>query len=320
MNNKTTTIEVYTIRLRKKRKSDYLSFSNNPDIYSLIKNNFINYIHTNKTGDIPQEKRTIKISKQIEDQSFYGFDDNHRFIHGIIETGLYGKELEIADKDDPEHIIFNSDTNAAVMKPFFFLIKIPRNGDIAYIILERTDNEGVSSLMRTLLLSFLRDKLDDYSDLIIEKENLITNKYIDALANGTIKSTTFHLRKLPEELADRYMCDSSEDVSMKLVVSFKGGGLRPGHRIAKAIKEQNTIFSSQDLTDISNHSEKSIITTVGNGPNAKNRTMYLNNNNKIRPYYLIDVDVNDRGYSKYSSIKEAVFKFISENPEFKKLD
>lgn len=49
----------------------------------------------------------------------------------------------------------------------------------------------------------------------------------------------------------------------------------------------------------------------------KNRTVYLSQEgeNHIRPYYVVDVDSNERGYSDYDSIRKSVFTFIDSNPD-----
>lgn len=54
-----TTIEAYTITVRRKREKDPLLFSDSPDIYDLMAHDnvsFIKYIDKNITGDLPAEK------------------------------------------------------------------------------------------------------------------------------------------------------------------------------------------------------------------------------------------------------------------------
>lgn len=288
-----------------------------------MKEDFIRYIDTAKTGPVTGvEKRTLKIPPAANDQSFWGFNDDRRFIYGVFESGLYGKRLEIADKDNPRTILYDSQNNdVALMKPFFFLVFIPRIGDTAFVILERTDNEGISSLFYSLLASFLHEKRPingQQQDYSIKPENYLSHEYVDNLKNGTIKSVKFSLRKLPEDPAERYMCESLDatDMSISLTVNFKGG-LRPGHEISQAIKDNQTIFSSEVLDTLFNDSEKTIVTeSIINGV-SKSRTVYLSadTQNHIRPYYIIDVAENEKGYSEYTSIRDAVFTFIDDNPD-----
>jgi len=95
-----TTIEVFTFKIRKHRTSDFLSFADEPDLYELLandENNFTNFIDTNLTGDIEQAQRTVRIPQKVEGYSFHHHNNKARYICGIIETGLYGKEYEIAE-------------------------------------------------------------------------------------------------------------------------------------------------------------------------------------------------------------------------------
>ena len=95
-----TTIEAYTITVRRKREKDPLLFSDSPDIYDLMAHDnvsFIKYIDKNITGDLPAEKMTVRIPPKD-----HSHNDKKRYLCGIIETGYYGKEYEAVDKDDPK--------------------------------------------------------------------------------------------------------------------------------------------------------------------------------------------------------------------------
>ncbi|MCR4617764.1 MAG: hypothetical protein K5669_06215 [Lachnospiraceae bacterium] len=292
------------------------------DIYDLLKDEFIRFIDQVKTGPVDDyENRTIKVPSEINGKSFWGFDNQKRYVYGIIESGLYGKQLQIADKDNPRNILFSSsNNNVALMKPFFFLIFIPRIGDTAFVILERTDNEGIYPLFHTLFASFLHNKRPingkEY-DYTIRPQNYLSHAYVDNLKNGTIKSVKLSLSKIPDDLADAYMLhDLDVDTSISITLNFKGG-LRPGHSVSRAIKDNRTIFSSEAFTNLFSESQRSIVTeSIMNGV-QKERTVYLSqeNENHIRPYYVIDVIPNERGYSDFDSILSAVYSFIDSNPD-----
>ncbi len=315
------TIEVYTFSLRKIRSRKNLSFAEGTDIYKMFKKEFVNYVHNSK-GDMPAEKRTVKIPTAVGDQTFWGFDDKMRCFYGIIESGIYGKSLEIAHKDNPEKILYKSKKEEALMKPFFYLIGIPHVGDVAYLILERTDNEGILPLFRSMLKAFLDKYLgrgdDKYS---IDFCNYLSKDYISSLQNGNLKTIRFNLRSLPEDGADKYfMKDLGNDIKISLSVTFKGGFM-PNKKIRNAIENPNIIFTSEDMKCLFGDSNKSIVTTSKiNGVN-KERTVYLDDDNSklIRPYYVLDVAENGRGYSDYASMRDAVMKYINENEDLNKL-
>lgn len=316
------TIEVYTLNLRKQRGRKNLSFSEGTDIYDLMKKDFVPFIDNVKTGPVDDyENRTIKVSLAEKGHTFWGYDDQNRYVYGIIESGLYGKQLQIADKDNPRNILFMSHgNNVALMKPFFFLIFIPRIGDTAFIVLERTDNEGIYPLFHTLLASFLHQKRPlngKFQEYTIRPQNYLSHEYVNDLKNGTIKSVRLSMSKIPDDLADKYMLNGLDvDTSISITLSFKGG-LLPGHTVSKAIKNDKTIFSNEAFTALFANSQRSIVTEMVMNGVQKNRTVYLSQEREshIRPYYVIDVNPNERGYSDYNSIRNSVYTFIDSNPD-----
>ena len=117
----TETIEVYTFSIREKRAKEKYSFADGFDLYEKMKKDFINFIHNSQTGDIPAEKRTLRVPEAADGGfPFWGCSDRLRCVYGIIER----KKIEVVDKDNPEAALFKAaNNNAAVIKPFFFFGK-----------------------------------------------------------------------------------------------------------------------------------------------------------------------------------------------------
>lgn len=314
-----TTIEVYSIQFIKNKALESYSFADEPDLYELFKSDFVKYID-NTSGDVAQEKRTIRIPEKEGNVVFHRYSDRGRYIHGIIETGLYGKEYSIADKDEPKKNLFKAHKSAAIMKPFFYYLKIPRRGDRALLILERTDNEGIFPLFKILLKTFLVNYFSkDYVNDIV-KNNIITSEYVNELQEGKYKSIAMTVNSLPKDTADRYFCEgfNSEDFSIEVIVKFKSKEKQT--QIKEMVNSGKSLFVSKDLNDLTENSEKKVVSTIGNS--SKTRTYHLaeQNRNMIRPYYELDVDQNDKGFSSYDSIGKEVKKFISYNKEFRIFD
>ena len=322
------TIEVYYFNLRRKGGKKNLSFSYGDDIYELLKNGFTSFIDSTKTGPVnPAEKRTVRIPAAVDGKTFWGSNDAHRSVFGILESGVYGKRLEVVDKDDPRRVLYTSaDDNAAVIKPFFFLICVPRTGDKGFIILERTDNEGIFNLLYILLYSFLKEKLPwegQQQEYTIKPHNYLSHEYIETLKNGNIKSLRLSVNQLPKDLTDRYMLNGIAEVaSMSIVLTFKKG-LLPNTDLAKAIKDNTSIFSTEDegFQDIFHDSQRSIVTDAKINGISKERTVYLSDESQrlIRPYYLLDVACGPKGYPTYESIRDAALAFIDANQDLKQL-
>lgn len=208
------------------------------------------------------------------------------------------------------------------MKPFFYLIGIPHIGDVAYLILERTDNEGILPMFRSILKTFLDKYLGSEDDKYsIDFSNYLSKEYVSSLKNGNLKTIRFNLRSLPEDGADKYFLkDLGNDIQVSLSVTFRGG-IIPDKKIRKAIEDPNKIFTSAEMKGLFGDSNKSIVTTSKINGVDKERTVYLDEDNTklIRPYYVLDVAENSRGYSDYASIRDAVMKFIKENEDLSKL-
>lgn len=322
----TETIEVYTFSIREKRAKEKYSFADGFDLYEKMKKDFINFIHNSQTGDIPAEKRTLRVPEAADGGfPFWGCSDRLRCVYGIIETGLYGKKIEVVDKDNPEAALFKAaNNNAAVIKPFFFLVKIPKAGDLGYMIFERTDNESICMMFVTIFQAYLKSIMPDKetNGFMIDRENFITKEYVDALKNGKLKSMTFRVRKLPKDKADLYMMKNlGVDTSITMTVNFNGGIF--DNKVTKAIMDDKQFFTTTEglLGEVAVIGERSVVTDVKVNGKSKERTVYLDekNNSLIRPYYMLSVKLNDKGYPSYDSLCKSVIDFIDNTPELNKV-
>lgn len=318
-----TTIEVFTFSVRRFRTDDYLSFADEPDLYTLLatdNTNFWRFVDNSMTGDVPSAKMTVRIPEATTDQVFHHHNDRERFISGIIETGSYGKEYEIADKDSPRDIEFVVNKTSAIIKPFFYYIKIPRSGNKGLMILERTDNDGIYPLMRIILTAFINFHFEVENGFNIEKKNVILASYLEELQNGRYSSISLSANSLPADITDRYFGSlESSDFSVEFKMKFKKNiGEIKEQEIRRAINSGNYLFDSPELNAIFESASKKIVSTVGTKP----RTFYLGGGeqrNMVRPYYELEVEQNEKGFSSYNSIKNATKQFILDNPDFNTL-
>lgn len=320
-----TTIEVYTIQMRKGH--DYIDFGSDPDFFNVISDNhtgFVHFIDSHSTGDVESLSRTVRIPPEFvtedgETVKFHHKSPHERYICGIIETGLYGKEFDIADKDDPLNPAYRVTRNQAVIKPYFYFLKIPRRGNKALLILERTDNEGIYPLMHLLLKSYLNDHYGVEQGYMVERKNVVLNTYMNELRNGRYKSMTLTANYEHSDRTDGYMdgLDNS-DYTMELTIKFKNRlGVNKENTIRNLINSNNPLFEIPDLNDIFDGGAKKVVSTIGTGSNAKTRTLYLGGGqeNIVRPYYEIEVEANENNFSSYLSIKRVVRDFIQEHAE-----
>lgn len=323
-----TTIEVFTFSIRRKRSHTPLSFAEEPDFFDMLidKNEgWVPFIDKNVTGDLPAEKMTVRLP-----QHYYNVSKKGRYLCGIIETGHYGKEYEVVDKDDPEDEekkIFLGKSNA-ILKPFFYFIKIPRTGDKALLVLERTENDGIYAVFRSIMISFVSYKfnwgLEEKIDYTIDRSNVIIKSYLKKLNDGKFRTYTLTANSVSSDVAERYFGSlEKDDFSLDLVIRFnKDLSEEKEKKIRKLINSGEALIDSPELNDIFEGAERKCTSTIGNGKTSKTRTVYLNDEKMglIRPYYEIEVDANEKGFSDYKSIKDAVKEFVNTTPDFRVFD
>lgn len=329
-----TTVEVFTFTIKKKRsrKEPFVNFADEPDLFNILTKgepNLIQYIDQYVTGDIPAEKATVRIPPNLHKGSKQG-----RYLYGIIESGHYGKELEAVDKDDPKNQakIIKLGKSKAILKPFFFYIKIPRSGDKGLLILERTGNDGIYPIFYIILSSFFTFHLNNLKpedtkvDYTIEKGNIILKSYLEKFASSTYKSLTLTSNKIATDLANRYFgAFQTDQFSLELKLKFKNNlGEDSSKKIKELIDSGKVLFSTNDLNDIFENADKKVVAEINeeNGKPSKARTYYLSEEQQMsmKPYYTIEVKENDKGFSDFASISSQVKNFIKENEEFNLFD
>ena len=158
----------------------------------------------------------------------------------------------------------------------------------------------------------------------IDRYNFILGSYIKKLTEGRFNTYTLTANCISKDAAERYFGSLEQnDFSIELVMKFNKN-LSPDKekKIRELINSGNTLFDSQDLSNIFVDANKKVTSTIEGGGLSKTRTVYLNNDkqNLIRPYYEVEVLEDNKGFSDYDSIRKAIKKFIHDTPDFRVLD
>lgn len=321
----TETIEVYTLNVRLAGETKTLSFSKDDDVYELLKEKFPMYIEGGRARKVCEaEQRMLRVRRKNDKQNFWDYDDKNRYISGIILSGKYGKKLRISNKNGKKGYT-SEDSNDAVMKPFFFLIYIPRKMDTGLVVLERTDNESIRSMFQKLLTDFLngnRKINGENQKYVVQFNNFLSSEFVNSLKDGSIQSVKVNMSKLPADLSVEYGEGRlKNNTSVTLTMKFKGG-LCPDSRLARAIKKGETIFSEEAFSSYFDEGQRQIVTKSMINGVPKRRTVYLSDEkqNKMRPYYDVTVKQHSDGYVDYYSIRKAVYDFINNTKELRILE
>lgn len=146
----------------------------------------------------PKLKKTLKINntniniiKGISATIFYG----------EILTGLSGEKGEVID-DKSGDPLYTMDENHAKLSPIFFYLKIPKNRNFAYLVLERKGNYGIKELFGESINDYL-NKIDKNTKLAINNF-LVAKVFEKIISMGVVKEMEFIRHELPNELSELY--------------------------------------------------------------------------------------------------------------------
>lgn len=82
----------------------------------------------------------------MKDDENYWYNKSGRTISGIIESGVFGTEESVVDTQTGIQIT-RKRRRDALLKPEYFMINIPRDSTIGFLILEKIGNFGLFSII-----------------------------------------------------------------------------------------------------------------------------------------------------------------------------
>lgn len=108
-------------------------------------------------------------------------DEKDRTICGTLSYGEYGVESDIVDVDTntTKH---HKGIRQAEMIPYYFLIHIPLDSDIGYVILERYKNYGIQGIFLPKLKSVVDKHLKQR--YLLTTHNIFSKEYFDNIMNN----------------------------------------------------------------------------------------------------------------------------------------
>ena len=299
-------LEVYTFQIRNKREKDFFytldNFLESEDIIPFFKD-FINH-HSNITISERQQK-SLQFTDQIKISS------KERIISGVLESGDYGVESKISDKEGNPKYVKSADE--LDIKPFYYLIWVPSGSNIGIFITQRLGIFGIHGIFTSHFSGFFKDR---YSDLMIDfnayvsKE--IARKFIE---DGGIKEIILRRYTLPSDIADKFDLNFDTKIrSIELrIVAENKTFLGINDRAKRFIDNPNArLFSFKELNEIGfdgNHRE---LIKVKLGKNT--RTIDLSQTAQLRPYFDIDneVDRQENGHPVFESIDRIARELIAD--------
>lgn len=303
-------LEVYTFQIRNKGdKSFFYSLDNfleNEDVIPFFAD-FIKYYSNISISEIQQ--------KSLQFTSNIRMTSGDRIISGILESGDYGVESKIKDKEGKQKYLKAPDE--LDIKPFYFLIWVPNSTNVGIFITQRLGVFGIHGMFTTHFSGFFKEK---YPDLMVDfsayvsKE--IARKFIE---KGGIKEVILKRFKLPSDISDKFDLnfENSKIKSIELkIIAENNNYFGINNRAKKFLNDENArLFTLPELESLGfdgNHRE---LIKVKLGKNT--RTIDLSQTAQLRPYFDIDSDVErlPNGHPKFESIDKIARDLISDLQE-----
>ncbi|WP_310556324.1 hypothetical protein [Flavobacterium sp.] len=313
-------LEIYTFKIHQNRKTDVFPLLENIqgiDLYTELVNNFTNFVDTfppdllnGKTCRIEK----VKEPKNSTIKSTFIQDKTSRYIAGKISIGEDdGKEQEVVKNNKSKDPLYTKEKGQSIERPYFFMIILPLDKKYGFIVLEREGKHSLKSAMCTLILQFIRKK---FSTLNVKFTNFIEDKIIrEYLTNGDYNSIILSRNFLAKEKSKQYLGEYQSEGEYKIemkIIPTKGTEIPilTKRKVISNLENKTGFFIGNEFKDIGFDENTNI--KVVSTYNQNTRTIDLEDTFKVRPYYLINVDINSKGFAEFDSIKSESIKLVRE--------
>lgn len=309
-------LEVYTFIAHPNRKpTENLILEDvfGNDLYVKLKKGFPNFVDTFPPSQI--DGKTAKIEKILIDsnvKSIFKFNDSLRYITGKIMIGDDdGKEQDVVENNKEKTVLYTKKKGQSVERPYYFMIILPLGLKYGFIVLEREGKHSAKGVFDKLFKKFIHENL---SGLNCKISNFVESEIIKQyLEFGDYNSITLSQKIVSSDKAEQYLgtyIDGSK-YKVELRIIPLENSIIPSDtkkKILKSLEKNDGFFEGTEFKDIGfddNANVKVVATIDGN-----TRTIDLEDTFKVRPYYIIEVSNNSKGFSDFKDIDKEAKKLV----------
>lgn len=297
-------LEVHTFHLEDKKNKEIIIDPSNVtgiDLYKSLKDNFVNFVDNLPPDDI--WKRTSKIDAKDGFKTFK-FNDDVRYVSGKIKIGNdQNKEQDVVATDDKKDVLYTIGKGESVERPYYFMIILPAKKNKGFIVIEREGRHTMKQIFSKILEKFVSCKL---STTKIVMKGFVEDKIIrDFLKNGDYERIILNRNLIPNDISERYLgkFQQAGKYQIQLNIIPKEKTLFPAftkQRILSNLDKYNGFFEDEQLKKLgfNEDSDIKVVTTL----HGNTRTIDLRDTFKMRPYYLISVKIDSKGFSDFENI------------------
>lgn len=309
-------LEVYTFIAHPNRKPNenlILEDVFGNDLYAKLKSKFANFVDTFPPLQI--DGKTAKIEKKEVDnqiKSIFKFNDSLRYISGKIMIGDDdGKEQDVVENNKDKTVLYTKKKGQSVERPYYFMVIVPLGLKYGFIVLEREGKHSAKSVFDRLFkkfihenLSGLNSKISNFVESEIIKEYLEFGKY-----NSIILSQKIVSSDKAEQYLGTYIDGSKYKVELRIIpLENSIIPINTKKKILSNLEKNEGFFEGTDFKNIGFDDDANVKVVATKDGNT--RTIDLDDTFKIRPYYIIEVSDNNKGFSEFKDINKEAKKLI----------
>jgi hypothetical protein len=298
-------LEVYNFSLFDKNdlatKIDYSNVFNN-DLFDVFKNNIVQYFEN--IGPEKLSKKTIKVDSDGTNPIFKS-NSSLRIITGKIKIGDDdGKEIEHTKGAKKQTVVYVKEKGVYAHRPFFFMIIIPKNKKIGFIILEKEGAFSCKKVFCQAISILVKEKM---SGLLFRYENYVEDEIVkNFIEKGKYNSINISRKNLPRDLCDKYLGGYEEngEYELELTIKAKKGAdftEVTKKKILTSMEKYDGFFNTKEFNDIGFDDTTTL--KVNSTYDGTTKTIDLSETLRIRPYYTIDVSLDSKGFADFDSIR-----------------
>jgi len=300
------TLSAYEIKVHlrgdQENSQDLSDFAQGNDLLDFFINFIGGWTHSSSTDSDLIDNEKIQKLIRLKPDSLIPLG---REFSGILESGDYGYEAPIIDKNSGQRVHLK-ELDQAEMIPFFFQIHIPRNGRSGILIVQRFKQHGIFGLLRNILKSEFRNNFQQY---VLDISPLVSDEIVDDfIRNGRLNRITFKRLELTPDIinqADSGSANSIENVGRieYSIIANRGRSLPFLSRIRNAVRQGDVALDG--LYNINGFDYNSISVSVK--LNGHTRTLDLSSLNNIGAFFDIsnEVEINEEtGHPEEDSIRQ----------------
>ncbi|ATA94033.1 hypothetical protein CGC54_06665 [Capnocytophaga canimorsus] len=313
-------LEIYTFQIYEKQNSEIIPLLENiygVDLFTELVNKFPNFVDTFPPDSL--QKRTCKIEKvrsekKNQKKSVFTHTETSRYIAGKICIGEDDeKEQEVVQNNKRKKLLYTKKKGQSIERPYFFMIILPLDKKYGFLILEREGKHSLKTAIETLICRFIKSK---FSTLEVKFTNFVEDSLIkEYLSKGNYNSIILSRNFLAKEKSEQYLGEyqNSGEYKVEIKITPMKGIEVPyftKKRIISQLEKKTGFFIGEEFKNIGFDENTNI--KVVSTYNKNTRTIDLEDTFKMRPYYLINVDINEKGFSDFDSITREAIKLIKE--------